>query len=285
MPKKTQRLPEWLKRGIIDYESSKAVRDILKEYNLNTVCDGARCPNKAECFAKKTATFMILGKNCTRNCRFCSVSHEDVDEVDTEEPKKIALSIQKLKLQYAVITSVTRDDLPDGGATHFRNTIIEIKKLIPSARVEVLTPDFQGNKSSIETVVTSPLDVFNHNLETTERLHKTIRPMANYKRSLEVLKLAKEINPNLKTKTGLMVGLGETKEELEAIFHDLVNINCDIVTIGQYIQPTKHNIPVVRYYEPNEFDNLEKTAKSIGIKYTFFAPLARSSYRAKEVFM
>jgi len=285
MPEELQRLPKWLKRGIIDCESSKAVRDILKEYNLNTVCDGARCPNKAECFAKKTATFMILGKNCTRNCRFCSVSHDGVDKVDIDEPKKIALSIQKLNLQYAVITSVTRDDLPDGGASHFRNTIIEIKKLIPNARVEVLTPDFKGDKNSIETVVTAPLDVFNHNLETTERLHKTIRPMANYKRSLDVLKMAKEINPNIKTKTGLMVGLGETIEELEAIFQDLVNINCDIVTIGQYIRPTKKNVPVVRYYEPAEFENLEKIAKSIGIKYTFFAPLARSSYRAKEVFM
>jgi len=285
MEEKIQRLPEWLKRGIIDCESSKEVRNILKEYGLNTVCDGARCPNKAECFAKKTATFMILGKNCTRNCRFCSVSHDGVDKVDIDEPKKIALSIQKLNLQYAVITSVTRDDLPDGGASHFRNTIIEIKKLIPNARVEVLTPDFKGDKNSIETVVTAPLDVFNHNLETTERLHKTIRPMANYKRSLDVLKMAKEINPNIKTKTGLMVGLGETIEELEAIFQDLVNINCDIVTIGQYIRPTKKNVPVVRYYEPAEFENLEKIAKSIGIKYTFFAPLARSSYRAKEVFM
>ncbi|MCQ2957646.1 MAG: lipoyl synthase [Candidatus Gastranaerophilales bacterium] len=284
MSETIQRLPEWLKRGIIDCESSKEVRSILKEYGLNTVCDGARCPNKAECFAKKTATFMILGNNCTRNCRFCAVSHNGVDEVDIEEPQKIAKSIKKLNLHYAVITSVTRDDLPDGGAEHFKNTILEIKKLNPDARVEVLTPDFKGMVSSIETVVNTPLDVFNHNLETTKRLHKTIRPMANYERSLEVIRVAKEINPKLKTKTGLMVGLGETQEELEEIFEDLVKINCDIVTIGQYIRPTMKNAPVVRYYEPKEFDDLATIAKKIGIKYTFFAPLARSSYRAKEVF-
>ena len=284
MPEEFKRLPEWLKRGIIDCESSKAVRDILKEYGLNTVCDGARCPNKAECFAKKTATFMILGRNCTRNCRFCSVSHNGVDEVDINEPQKIAEAIKRLNLLYAVITSVTRDDLPDGGAEHFRNTIIAIKNLTPTARVEVLTPDFKGDRNCIEKVVTAPLDVFNHNLETTERLHKTIRPMANYRRSLEVLKTAKEINPEIKTKTGLMVGLGETQEELEEIFNDLVKINCDIVTIGQYIRPTKNNAPVIKYYEPKEFEELEKIAKSIGIKHTFFAPLARSSYRAREVF-
>lgn len=284
MTEEIKRLPEWLKRGIIDCESSKAVRDILKEYNLNTVCDGARCPNKAECFAKKTATFMILGRNCTRNCRFCAVSHNGVDTVNTDEPKKIAQAIQKLNLLYAVITSVTRDDLPDGGAEHFANTIIEIKKLMPNTRVEVLTPDFKGVKSDVEKVVTTPLDVFNHNLETTKTLHKTIRPMASYERSLDVLKMAKEINPNIKTKTGLMVGLGETQEDLEEIFRDLVEIDCDIVTIGQYIRPTKNNAPVVKYYEPQEFEELEKIAKSIGIKYTFFAPLARSSYRAREVF-
>ena len=284
MEENIKRLPDWLKRGIIDCESSKEVRDILKEYGLNTVCDGARCPNKAECFAKKTATFMILGRNCTRNCRFCAVSHNGVDKVDMDEPEKIALSIKKLNLHYAVITSVTRDDLPDGGAEHFKNTILAIKKLTPSTRVEVLTPDFKGMVSSVEMVVNTPLDVFNHNLETTKRLHKTIRPMANYERSLEVLKVAKEINPNIKTKTGLMVGLGETQEELEEIFKDLVNIKCDIATIGQYIRPTKNNAPVIRYYEPKEFENLEKIAKKIGIKYTFFAPLARSSYRAKEVF-
>lgn len=284
MPEEIKRLPEWLKRGIIDCESSKAVRDILKEYNLNTVCDGARCPNKAECFAKKTATFMILGRNCTRNCRFCAVSHNGVDAVNPDEPKKIAQAIQKLNLLYAVITSVTRDDLPDGGAEHFASTIVEIKKLMPNTRVEVLTPDFKGVKSDVEKVVTTPLDVFNHNLETTKNLHKTIRPMASYERSLEVLKMAKEINPKIKTKTGLMVGLGETQADLEEIFRDLVDINCDIVTIGQYIRPTKNNAPVVRYYEPQEFEELEKIAKSIGIKYTFFAPLARSSYRAREVF-
>ena len=280
-----KRLPPWLKRGIIDCESSKAVRDILRANGLNTVCDEARCPNKAECFAKKTATFMILGKNCTRNCRFCAVGHNKPDEVMQDEPQKIAQAVKDLNLRYAVITSVTRDDLPDGGAGHFKNVICAIKDLDSSVRVEVLTPDFKGDKSCIETVVNTSLDVFNHNLETTSRLHKTIRPMANYERSLEVLRVAKEINPKIKTKTGLMVGLGETVEELEEIFENLVEIKCDIVTIGQYIRPTKKNAEVIKYYEPQEFEELEKLAKSKGIKYTFFAPLARSSYRAQEVFV
>ena len=279
-----KRLPPWLKRGIIDCESSKTVRDILKSNGLNTVCNEARCPNKAECYAKKTATFMILGKNCTRNCRFCAVGHNGVDKVDIDEPKKIAQAVKALNLLYAVITSVTRDDLADGGADQFRNVICEIKKFTPNVRVEVLTPDFKGDIDAIQSVVTAPLDVFNHNLETTRRLHKTIRPMASYERSLEVLRVAKELNPKIKTKTGLMVGLGETYEELEEIFDDLVKINCDIVTIGQYIRPTMKNVPVDRYYEPKEFEELERLAKSKGIKYTFFAPLARSSYRAKEVF-
>ena len=285
MQEEIKRLPPWLKRGIIDCESSKTVRDILKANNLNTVCNEARCPNKAECFAKKTATFMILGKNCTRNCRFCAVGHNKPDEVMVDEPQKIANAVRDLHLRYAVITSVTRDDLPDGGAQHFREVIFAIKELDAAVRVEVLTPDFKGNKDCIKLVVDSPLDVFNHNLETTARLHKTIRPMANYERSLSVLKVAKELNPNIKTKTGLMVGLGETIEELEEIFDNLVQIKCDIVTIGQYIRPTMKNAPVIKYYEPEEFEELERLAKSKGIKYTFFAPLARSSYRAQEVFV
>ena len=280
-----RRLPSWLKRGIIDVESSKTVRDILAQNGLNTVCNEARCPNKAECYAKKTATFMILGKNCTRNCRFCAVSHNGVNVVDPLEPQKIADAVQALGLRYAVVTSVTRDDLLDGGAGHFRDTILAIKNANSNVRVEVLTPDFQGDINALKMVLTTPLDVFNHNLETTSRLHKTIRPMANYERSLTVLKNAKEINPDVKTKTGLMVGLGETIEELEEIFVDLNDIGCDIVTIGQYIQPTKKNVEVVRYYEPKEFEELERLAKSKGIKYTFFAPLARSSYRAQEVFV
>lgn len=285
MEQQEKRLPAWLKRGIIDVESSKFVRDILSKNGLNTVCNEARCPNKAECYAKKTATFMILGKNCTRNCRFCAVGHNKTDKVNLLEPEKIAQAIKDLGLHYAVITSVTRDDLPDGGAEHFKETILAIKNINFNVRIEVLTPDFNGNYEHIKKVVQTPLDVFNHNLETTKRLHKTIRPMASFERSLEVLKMAKEINPKIKTKTGLMVGLGETIEELEEIFVELNKINCDIVTIGQYIRPTKQNTEVVRYYEPDEFKMLEKLAKSKGIKYTFFAPLARSSYRAQEVFV
>lgn len=279
-----QRLPEFLKRGIIDCEETKKVRKLLNNLNLNTVCDEARCPNKAECYKKNSATFMIMGKFCTRNCRFCAVQTGKPEELDKNEPLNIAKAIKELNLKYAVITSVTRDDLPDFGAEHFKQTIEQTKKLNPNIKIEVLTPDFKNNDECIKMVAETPLDVFNHNIETTRTLHKTIRPQADYDRSLSVLYKAKKFNPKLKTKTGLMVGLGESIDDIKEIFKDLVKIECDIMTIGQYIQPTKNHVKVVRYYEEEEYKELEKIAKEIGIKYTFFAPLARSSYRAAEVF-
>ena len=277
------RLPEYLKRGIIDTEKTKTVRHILKSHCLSTVCEAARCPNKSECYAKNTATFLIMGNNCTRNCRFCNISCAKPEPLNLDEPKKIADAVQKLGLRYVVVTSVTRDDLSDGGAEHFANVIKEIRAVAPNIKIEVLTPDFQGDKKSIDTVISANPDVFNHNIETVPSLYKKARPQANYQRSLEFLEYIK-LNSNILTKTGLMVGLGETKEELIQTFEDLVRIKCDIVTIGQYIAPTKAHLEVAKYYEPHEYDELALIAKEMGIKHTFFSPLTRSSYKAYEVF-
>lgn len=278
-----QRLPDYLKRGIIDTEKTKTVRHILKNNCLNTVCEAARCPNKSECYAKNTATFLIMGNSCTRNCRFCNISCSKPEALNKNEPQKVADAVQKLGLNYVVITSVTRDDLPDGGAEHFANVIKEIRKLTPNVKIEVLTPDFKGVNSSIDTVIKANPNVFNHNIETVPTLYKIARPQASYQRSLSFLEYIKD-NSNILTKTGLMVGLGETKEELIQVFEDLVRIKCDIVTIGQYIAPTKEHLEVKKYYEPNEYDELSTIAKKIGIKHTFFSPLTRSSYKAYEVF-
>ena len=277
------RLPDYLKRGIIDTEKTKTVRHILKSNCLNTVCEAARCPNKSECYAKNTATFLIMGNNCTRNCRFCNISCAKPEPLNELEPKKVADAVQKLGLSYVVITSVTRDDLFDGGAQHFANVIKEVRELSPEAKIEVLTPDFQGRKESIDIVINAAPDVFNHNIETVPSLYKKARPQANYQRSLDFLDYIKQ-NSNILTKTGLMVGLGETKEELIQTFEDLAKVKCDIVTIGQYIAPTKEHLEVARFYEPYEYDELAKIAQQIGIKHTFFSPLTRSSYKAYEVF-
>jgi len=278
-----QRLPEWIKRGIIDTEKTKFVRRILKKHNLNTVCDSARCPNKGECYSKNTATFMILGKICTRNCQFCSVDTNIPELVNQEEPYMVAKAIKELDLKYAVITSVTRDDLPDGGAGHFANTIREIKKLTPEVKIEVLTPDFQGDKTAIDEVIQAKPDVFNHNIETIKRLYPIARPQADYERSLEFLSYIKNQSPEIYTKSGLMIGLGETYEEITELLCDLKKYHCDIITIGQYIQPTKNHLKVEKYYTPQEFENLKHDAIKIGIKFPVSSPLARSSYKAAEV--
>lgn len=278
-----KRLPSFLKRGIIDTDGTKSVRHILKDNCLNTVCEAARCPNKGECYSKNTATFLIMGNNCTRNCRFCNITCSKPDELNPEEPKRIAKAVSELKLKYTVITSVTRDDLPDGGASFFAEVIREIRKVNDKIKVEVLTPDFFGNEKSIDAVIEANPDVFNHNIETVPSLYKKARPQADYNRSLNFLKYIKE-NSKILTKTGLMVGLGETKDELIQVFQDLVDIKCDIVTIGQYIAPTKQHLKVVKYYEPSEYEELSLIAKDMGIKHTFFSPLSRSSYKALEVF-
>lgn len=275
------RLPDYLKRPIIDTEKTKTVRKILKENCLNTVCEGARCPNKNECYQKNTATFLIMGSVCTRNCRYCNIGCEKPQPLDLEEPKHIARAVKELGLKYVVITSVTRDDLPDGGAKHFANCLNEINLLTPNVKTEILTPDFKGDTKALDVIIKSAPDVFNHNIETVERIFKTARPQGNYRRSLEVLKYVKE-NSNIPTKSGLMVGLGETFEDIEQTLSDLKSVNCDIVTIGQYIAPSKTHLPVEKFYTLEEFEHLKELAKKVGIKNYQIGPLVRSSYNAAE---
>lgn len=280
------RLPEYLKRPIIDTEKTKTVRRILKSKCLNTVCEGARCPNKSECYSANTATFLIMGQVCTRNCRYCNISTEKPQPLDLEEPKHVAEAIKELGLKFAVITSVTRDDLPDGGAEHFKNCIEEIRKIC-DAKIEILTPDFRSKAdslkplyTSLDTIISAKPDVFNHNIETVRSVFKTARPQGNYDRSLEVLKYVKE-NSAITTKSGLMVGLGETIDEIEETFADLKNAGVDILTVGQYIQPSKQHLPVDKYYTLEEFENLKVLARKIGFKNFQIGPLVRSSYHAK----
>lgn len=277
------RLPEYLKRPIIDTDKTKNVRRILRDNMLNTVCEGARCPNKNECYQKNTATFLIMGSVCTRNCRYCNIGCEKPQPLDVNEPKNIAKAVEELGLKYVVITSVTRDDLPDGGAEHFARCLGEINILTPTVQTEILTPDFKGNIDSIDTIIKniySP-DVFNHNIEVVERIFKSARPQGNYQISLDVLKYVKE-NSDITTKSGLIVGLGETLEDIEKTLMDLKNVGCDIVTIGQYIQPSKEHLPVEKFYTIEEFDQLKTLAKKVGIKNYQIGPLVRSSYNAAE---
>ena len=277
-----KRLPEYLKRPIINTDTTKNVRHILKRHCLNTVCENARCPNKNECYTKNTATFLIMGTACTRNCRYCNISCKKPEPLDTNEPLHVAQAVKDLGLKYAVITSVTRDDLPDGGAEHFAKCIAEIRKLSPDTKIEILTPDFKGDANAINTIIFAYPDVFNHNIETVRELFKTARPQGDYERSLNVLKYIKS-NSDIPTKSGLMVGLGETEEQIEETLYDLKNAGCDIVTIGQYIQPSKEHLEVVKYYTPEEFEKLQKLAQKIGIKHYQINPLVRSSYRAAEM--
>lgn len=289
-----QRLPEYLKRPIIDTEKTKTVRRILKTKCLNTVCEGARCPNKSECYSRNTATFLIMGNVCTRNCRYCNIGTARPEPLDLEEPKHVAEAVKELGLKYAVITSVTRDDLPDGGAEHFKNCIDEIRKIC-DAKIEILTPDFrgkydkptpsltlplgEGTKSALNLIIQAHPEVFNHNIETVKSLFKTARPQGNYEHSIQVLKYIKD-NSDIITKSGLMVGLGEGVNEIEETLIDLKNAGVDIVTIGQYIQPSKEHLPVSKYYTLEEFEELRKLAEKVGITNYQIDPLVRSSYKA-----
>lgn len=277
-----KRLPEYLKRPIIDTETTRTVRRVLKTNCLNTVCENARCPNKNECYTKSTATFLIMGNVCTRNCRYCNIGCEKPLPLDEDEPKRVAKAVFDLKLKYSVITSVTRDDLPDGGAEHFCNCIREIRKLSPGAKIEILTPDFKGDYAALDRIIAGKPDVFNHNIETVEQLFKTARPQGNYRRSLEVLKYIKT-NSDIITKSGLMVGLGENFAQIEGTLKDLKLAGCDILTIGQYIQPSKAHLEVAKYYTPEEFEELNRLAREIGFKHWQIGPLVRSSYRAADL--
>ncbi len=277
-----ERLPEFLKRPIIDTDTTRNVRKILKHNCLNTVCENARCPNKNECYTKNTATFLIMGNNCTRNCRYCNISCNRPEPLDPQEPKHIAKAVKDLGLKYAVITSVTRDDLPDGGAQHFANCIYEIRKISPDVKIEILTPDFKNKKEALDIIINAHPDVFNHNIETVRAVFKTARPQGNYDTSLEVLKYIKQ-NSDIQTKSGMMIGLGETFAQIKETIEDLYSVGCDILTIGQYIQPSKEHLPVAKYYSLEEYEELKKLAASIGIKNYQIGPLVRSSYNAASL--
>ena len=277
-----ERLPDYLKRPIIDTDTTRNVRRILKHNCLNTVCENARCPNKNECYTKNTATFLIMGNVCTRNCRYCNISCQKPEPLDPLEPQHIAKAVKDLGLKYAVITSVTRDDLPDGGAEHFAQCIYEIRKLTPDVRIEILTPDFKNQKEALDVIIKAHPDVFNHNIETVKALFKTARPQGNYDNSLAVLKYIKE-NSDIETKSGMMIGLGETIDQIKETMEDLHSVNCDILTVGQYIQPSKEHLPVAKYYKPEEYEELKELATSVGITRHQIGPLVRSSYNAASL--
>ena len=277
------RKPDWLKIKIQEGPDSKKVNMILKELSLNTVCEQANCPNKMECFCNKTATFMIMGKVCTRNCSFCNVQKNAfVEPIDLDEPLHVAQAVQALQLAHAVITSVTRDDLLDGGASHFAKVIAEIRKLTPDVTVEVLIPDFQGDKNALQKVVAANPTVINHNIETIARLYPSVRPMADYTRSLKLLHWIKVRNPAIRTKSGIMVGLGEAQAEIIHTMQDLRNAGCDFLTIGQYLAPSKTHHPVIEYIHPDVFLRYQNEAEKIGFHHVTSGPLVRSSYHAGQ---
>jgi len=275
-----RRHPPWLKVRAPGGPGFAETMATVREMGLHTVCQEARCPNIGECWGHKTATFMLLGDTCTRNCGFCAVTHGRPLAVDPGEPLRVASAVARLGLGHVVVTSVNRDDLPDGGAAHFAGTARAIKRLQPACRVEVLVPDFQGNLASVAEVVASPIDVFNHNLETVPRLYRRVRAGARYARSLAVLDAARRGRDGLLTKTGLMLGLGETQEELASVFRDLRSIGCDILTLGQYLRPSGEHLPVERYLPPEEFVALGAEALALGFRHVEAGPLVRSSYHA-----
>ena len=278
------RKPAWLKIKISSNAQLHSTVDMMRKLNLHTVCEEAKCPNLMECFSKKTATFMILGRECTRNCTFCTVSKNEPSNVDAKEPLHVAEAVKKLALKHVVITSVTRDDLPDGGAGHFVAVIEAIREVSPSTDIEVLIPDFKGSKDALYQVVKAKPKVINHNIETINRLYPEVRPMANYHRTLELLKRVKEMDGNIYSKSGFMVGLGEKEEEVIDLLHDLREFGCDIVTIGQYLAPSKEHHPVVEYVTPDTFAFYKNKAEEMGFTFVASSPFVRSSYNAGEAF-
>ncbi len=274
------RKPKWLRRRLPKGPEYARMKNLIHNNSLSTVCQEAQCPNQFECFSKGTATFMILGDRCTRNCGFCAVSHKPLSMPDPEEPARVAAAVASLNLKYAVITSVTRDDLPDGGGSHFIKTIQEIHSRTPGTRVEILIPDLQGNWESLGKIMEARPDVLNHNLETVPRLYSRVRPEAEYERSLKLLRKAKGISPQTPTKSGVMLGLGETIDEVRSTMGDLLNSGCDILTLGQYLQPSRSHLPVERFVSPEEFESLKEYAISLGFKGVASSPTVRSSFEA-----
>jgi len=278
-----QRKPEWMRIRLSASPKVQTIKNILRKHKMATVCEEAACPNLHECFSNGTATFMIMGEICTRRCPFCDVGHGKPNPLDADEPKNLALAINEMGINYVVITSVDRDDLRDGGAQHFADCIREAKLLTPDLQVEVLVPDFRGRMApALEILTATPPDVFNHNMETVPRLYREARPGANYEWSLKLLKDYKALNPDVPTKSGLMVGLGETKEELLRTLDDLRAHDVDMLTVGQYLQPSVNHLPVDRFVHPDEFAEYTAYAESIGFKQAACGPLVRSSYHADK---
>lgn len=283
-----QRLPEFLRKPQSEYQAVTALKRELREKRLHTVCESARCPNLHECFSRGAATFMILGNLCTRGCSFCSVPKADPRKtpfiLDPEEPAHVAEQARQMGLRYVVITSVNRDELPDGGSTHWAATVQAVRRALPDAQVETLTPDFNGDMDAVERVLAAGPHVYNHNMETIARLYRRVRPQADYGQSLAVLRYAKQAHPEILTKSGLMVGLGETHEEVRELLRDLrQQAHADVATIGQYLQPTRRNRAVARYVEPAEYEEWRAYGESIGFKAVFAGPFVRSSYMADLV--
>lgn len=276
--------PPWLRQRLPTGAKYEKVRGVLKKRQIHTVCQEAKCPNLWECFSRQTATFLIMGSYCTRNCRFCAVGHGPSGPPDPGEPARVAEAALNMRLSYVVITSVTRDDLPDGGAGFFAETIREIRKKIPGVFEEVLIPDFQGNTDALQTVLDARPDVLNHNIETVPRLYPSVRPEADYRRSLEILRRAKQYGPAIPTKSGLMLGLGELPEEINKTLRHLLEVGCSILTLGQYLQPTREHLEVDRFIHPEEFDNWKETALGMGFSEVASGPFVRSSYHAKELY-
>lgn len=277
------RLPKWLKRQVPRGNSNHFTHQLLEELQLETVCDHAKCPNRMECYSQKTATFMVLGSICTRPCGFCAVERGRPAPLSDDEPQRLAEAAQRLGLKHVVITSVTRDDLPDGGAEHFYRCVLAVRQRT-GATVEVLTPDFLYNESAIQRVVAAQPEVFNHNTETVPRLYRQVRgPKSDYGWTLQLLQHVKQINAEIKTKSGLMLGLGETHQEILDVLSDLRQANCDLLTLGQYLQPGPKYLPVVRYLPPEEFTHLGQLAKQLGFRKVASGPFVRSSYHARDM--
>lgn len=272
--------PPWLRVRLPSGKTPARVRRLMRSKELNTICEEAHCPNIGDCWGRGTATFLILGEICTRSCRFCAVKLGRPRAVDWAEPDRVAEAAAEMGLRHAVVTSVNRDELPDGGASLFAETVRRIRSRAPGCTVELLIPDFRGDRSAVKTVMDERPDILGHNLETVPRLYPQVRPQARYQRSLDVLRLAKELDSSAVTKSGIMVGLGETREEIEGVMVDLRSVNCDIMTIGQYLRPSQSHLPVVRYCTPDEFEELKEAGYAAGFRWVESGPLVRSSYHA-----
>ncbi|AJA48033.1 lipoyl synthase [Clostridium pasteurianum DSM 525 = ATCC 6013] len=274
--------PEWLKVKAPEMQVLEEMESMLKKLSLHTVCESANCPNIGKCFKNKTATFMVMGDVCTRNCRFCAVRKGLPRDLDSEEPVNVAIASKKLGLKHVVITSVTRDDLGDGGADHFVKIVNALRKLNPNSTIELLIPDLKGNWQALRKIVEAKPDIINHNIETIPRLYKKVRPKAVYERSIELLNQCKRMDERIYTKSGIMLGIGEKQEEVEKVMDDLISVKCDVLTLGQYLSPSQKHVPVVEYVSIEKFNDYKYTASNKGFKFVASGPFVRSSYKAFE---